>query len=409
MPKEPEAVRIATGYLFTWPDLGIRVEVERLREDSHRVVSGEISLNYKNELLEQTRLNLLSSNARNSLAKSLAERVNSQDWHSIVKSSCLLSLEKYRLGEPIEEVWPTEKGSLAPEYLLEPLLYLNHPAVIFGDYGSGKSIFALAVAYLAQLPFKDNGLGFITREESTPALYLDYEDDLSNFKRRWSALEQGFKQGAHPIIYRRMASPLADDVERIGALIAEKGIKLLVIDSLGPAAGGNLSEPQPAILYHGALRQLGITSLSLAHNAKDPLTKRRSIFGSVFFTNLARIVWECRSEQEAGEDEIIISLKNVKANLSKLHLPLGFKFSFRDQAIELETADLKHTGLSGELPLSMQIKNLLAGGSMTLKDIAETLEHREPSIRTVLNRLKKKQVLVKVGEEWGLSTQEAML
>jgi hypothetical protein len=207
-----------------------------------------------------------------------------------------------------------------------------------------------------------------------------------------------------PIEYRRMTSTLADSVDSLQQIKKDKDIKLLIIDSLGPAARGNLNDPEPAIRYHEALRRLEITSLTLAHCSKDQLTRKRTIFGSVFFTNLARAVWECKSEQETGEDEAIISLKHAKANLSRLHAPLGYKFTFSNSKITVTQTDLRDTGLSSELPLSVRIKELLRHGAMTVRDIAQALDANEPSVKTVLYRLNRKAVTVKVGDSWGLRT-----
>ncbi len=59
----------------------------------------------------------------------------------------------------------------------------------------------------------------------------------------------------------------------------------------------------------------------------------------MFFTNLSRSVWECKSEQKAGEDEVTFSIKNTKANLSRLHPPLGYTYSFTDNSISVNKID----------------------------------------------------------------------
>jgi len=357
----------------------------------------------KESLLHTARVNLMATSTMNSLAKRLEKNSQEIPWTDILTFITGKTIEIARRGEPAVEIWPSEDDDLMPSYLLEPILYLNHPAVIFGDYSSLKSLVALVTGYIVQLPYHDNDLGLITAKESTLCLYLDYEDDPSSFRKRWSALERGLGKGAMPIFYRRMTGTLSDSIEQLQRIIHDKNIGLIIVDSLGPAARGNLNDPEAAIKYHAALRQLNITSLTLAHTAKDQFTKKRSIFGSVFFTNLARSVWECKAEQETGEDEAVISLKHTKANLSRLHPPLGYRFSFTDNTISIAKADLSGTGLSGELPLSFRIKDLLRGGTMTVKDIAEALEANEASVRTIINRMAKKTQLVKVGESWGLS------
>ena len=341
------------------------------------------------------------------MRKRIAEGLKSENeinWNQILADVSWRAIKFYRNGDAPVEIWPSVDDDLKPTYLLEPLLYLNHPTVLFGDYGSLKSLVALSITYLVQLPYYNNPLGLITLKESTPCLYLDYEDDPSSFKKRWSALESGFNQGAMPVLYRRMTATISDSAEQLRNIISDKKTKLVIVDSLGPAARGNLNDPEPAIKYHAALRQLGITSLTLAHTAKDSLTKKRSIFGSVFFTNLARSVWECKAEQETGEDEAIISLKHNKANLSKLHSPLGYHFAFTENSIKITKTDLALTSLSGELPLSWQIKNVLKRGPFSVKEIAEELEKEEDTIGRSLRRMKTKKQVVKLeNNSWGLS------
>jgi hypothetical protein len=82
---------------------------------------------------------------------------------------------------------------------------------------------------------------------------------------------------------------------------------------------------------------------------------------------------------------------------------LGFKINFADETIKISHADLADTSLSGELPLSFQIKDLLRHGPKSVREIAETFGAREDTTRTAINRLaSKKDGLVKIGDKWGL-------
>lgn len=388
---------------YEWKDLGLRIVAERYDVTGYAELSFFSGNGTDEVLLDQNKGNLLSARTKNDIVKRLERNRNDISWYDALTWIAHITLEIARQGEPVEDIWPSEEDNLVPSYLLEPLLYQNHPTVIFGDYGSLKSLLALVIGYMVQLPYPDNKLGLITPKESTHCLYLDYEDDPSSFRGRWGAIQRGFSiEAPMPIPYRRMTNTVADSVERLQQIITDKDIKLLIIDSLGPAARGNLNDPEPAIKYHEALRRLGVTSLTLAHCSKDQLTKKRTIFGSVFFTNLARSVWECKAEQEAGEDEAIMSLKHTKANLSRLHPPLGYKFTFTDNNITIAKTDLRDTGLATELPLSLRIKNLLRAGAMSVREIAEIIDANEGSVKTTLNRLAKKEVTDKIGELWGL-------
>lgn len=402
--KEPLATP-GIGFIdYTCSEWGLRIRAERYDDDGYAELSFFLKNKTGENLLHTTRVNLLATPTMNSLAKRMEKNSTDIPWTDILTYVTGKTLEAARQTEPVKDIWPSEDDSLTPSYLLEPILYSNHPTVIFGDYGSLKSLFALVIGYVAQLPYSDNKLGLITAKESTHCLYLDWEDDPSSFRGRWGAIQRGFGiEAPMPILYRRMTNTLADSIDSLQQIKKDKDIKLLIIDSLGPAARGNLNDPEPAIKYHEALRKLGITSLTLAHCSKDQLTRKRTIFGSVFFTNLARSVWECKAAQEPGEDEAVISLKHVKANLSKLHSPLGYKFIFTGNSIAIAKTDLRDTGLSGELPLAVRIKDLLRSGAMTVKQIAEALEANEASTRTAIHRMAKKQnLLIKVGESWGL-------
>ena len=155
---------------YAWPELGLRVMVERYTDDGFAEL-WFYSVNKSNEsLLHTTRVNLLATPTMNSLAKRLEK--NSQDipWTDILTFITGKTLEIARRGEPAVEIWPSKDDDLEVEYRLKPLLYLNHPAVIFGDYGSLKSLTALAIAYVVQLPYYDNDLG-LSRRDNLPSVY----------------------------------------------------------------------------------------------------------------------------------------------------------------------------------------------------------------------------------------------
>lgn len=408
----PVITRDNPGHItFIWHNYELIVDAKRFND------KGQAELLFWHdhgdfvELLAQKTVKLLSPSETGLLIKQLKDNDDALQylhWDWILTCITFKVVKAARQGEPIMDIWPNRDDNLTPTYLLDPILYLKHPTVIFGDYGSLKSLFALVVGYVAQLPYSDNQLGLITTKESAPCLYLDYEDDPLSFEKRWGAIQKGFGiEALMPISYKRMTSALADSVEDLQEGIADKKIKLLIIDSLGPAARGNLNDSEPAVKYHDALRKLGVTSLTLAHNSKDPLTKKRSIFGSVFFTNLARSVWECKAEVEAGENEAIISLKQAKANLSKLHPTLGYKFTFTNNRITIAKTDLGDTELSGELPLRWQIKNELGQqGPQLISELkARFPDKKATTIERTVRRMRDDQEVVHLEDNrWALAT-----
>lgn len=399
------------GMTFTWPSYGVIVDAERVACEGE-AIRADLTFwldrgDDKPEPGPRSRISLLSASSKAALRRELERAWEDAqdlpfDWMLMCVTHAIVN--KVRAGEPVQEIWACEDDILTPSYLLEPILPHNHPTVIFGDYGSLKSLLALAIGYIVQLPHPENGLDLTTLGNSTCSLFLDYEDDSSSFRKRWSGIERGFGIGAAmPMLYQRMTSTISESLEQLQRVIADKKVGLLIVDSLGPAARGNLNDPEPAIKYHAALRQLGVTSLTLAHNSKDQVTKKRTIFGSIFFTNLARSVWECRAETEPGEDEAIVSLKHVKANLSRLHPPLGFTFRFTDDSITVSKSDLRDTGLSGELPPSWQLKNLLKQGACWDYDLVEQTGSKLSTVQRNLRRWRTRGEVVRLEDgkwEW---------
>ncbi|UCH51225.1 MAG: AAA family ATPase [Chloroflexota bacterium] len=424
-PERPFIDNLPGGLRLRWQytDIEFAADIVRITDKATAEVTFFYSAPESDRetlLLATNRLDCLSSTQKYNLIRQLREIgytkdfIQFIDWERKVNDIALAVLQNCRSDQPTVEVRADPGITLTPDYLLAPVLYKNHPNIIFGEYGSLKSFVALMIAYIVQLPHPNNKLGFIPGSKAAFCLYLDYEDEQSSFTRRWTALQRGFRPGDDlelTIFYRRMKASLAESVESLRQDITENHIELLIVDSLGPAARGNLNDPEPAIQYHQALRALGgVTSLTLAHTSKDPLTKKRTIFGSIFFTNLARSIWECKAEVQPEEDEAIISLKQVKANLSKFHPAIGCKFNFDNDKniITIAEADLGDTELSSELSTRSLIKTeLLRNGAMSLTELKARLPDRKATtVERELRRLqgKYKEVIHLENDTWALAS-----
>jgi translation initiation factor 2B subunit (eIF-2B alpha/beta/delta family) len=210
--------------------------------------------------------------------------------------------------------------------------------------------------------------------------------------------------------YRHCSQPLASDLDEIKWHIGTTKANMIIIDSQGLAAGGELKETQPAISFYAGLRALKVTSLILAHNSKDKETKARTIYGNQYFTAQARNIWEVRKNQEADSHEMDIALFHRKPPpFAGLHKPLGFKIIFDDDAgkMDIRQSDPKTVAeFMEQMSLKSRILEELKGGAMSIKDLAETLDVSTNQIKARCNDLKQKRRLVKVGEKWGLNSNE---
>jgi len=360
--------------------------------------------------LTSIKFNVSSLKAREGISRGLRNNYLSVhatwiDWRPIINDLCLRIVKIYNDGLKVEDIWPST-DIIPPQFLLEPLLPLHQPTIIFGDGGSGKGHIAMVAGILAQLPFYDNKLRLATQSKPTNTLYLDYEADRSDFERTLSGICNGFgiNIGLKRLV---MAQPLSECAESLRNKVNQDNIGFLIIDSLGLAAGGDINTAESANKFWAALKTIpNITTLIVAHNSKDLLTKKKTIYGSVFFQLIARSVWECKKSQEPDSSEMVISLTHNKFN-RKRQLPLGFNFNFDDSTntISIARCDLKDTELASEFPLKLRIKALLSEeGKLDAKSIAEYLTANEDSIRAELNR--QKRLFVKVENEWGLLSND---
>ena len=396
----PTVTGSAGVYRFVWsgPE-NVTALVSRLRQDRSGNTTAELRLEgskLDNPHLHQARLNLTSSTARHTLAKQLGERYTT-DWATILEQLSVLTLERERAGEPVLTL--TSEDAVEPRrFLVPPLLPEREPTIFFGPGGSGKSLFALLVGILVASGKAHKGLQ-LTPVERKSVLCLDWETHEDEARRRIKRLAQPLGLNAPvEINYRRCVAPLADDVEIIQETCREHSVGLLVVDSLAPACGGgeDLMLSAAATTFFQALRRLDTTALILAHPSKNSETK--SIYGSVFFTNLARSVWEVVTHQGENEDSISLGFFHRKSNLSRLNRPFGVEFTFDgdEGAIEARPRDvLSIPQVSERASVSMRIAGLLLhSGALRPVEVAEALGEKEATARQTLGRmLDKKQVV----------------
>jgi len=409
----PTVYGSAGVYRFVWKEPeSIVAFVSRLRQDRNGNTTAEIRLEGTTlpaPHLHQARLNLTSSTARHSLAKQLSERY-AADWSTILEQLAVLTLERERAGEPVLTL--TSEDAVKPRpFLLPPLLPEREPTVVFGPGGSGKSLFALFVGMLVASGTSHRALG-LTPTRRTDVLYLDWETHEDEVRRRIKRLTTSLRV-AHPVklLYRRCVAPLADDVEVVQETRREHNAGLIVIDSLAPACGGgeDLMLSGAATVFFQALRRLDTTALIVAHPSKNSDTK--SIYGSVFFTNLARSVWEVVTYQGVGEDSISLGFFHRKSNLSRLNKPFGVELTFAgdEGAIEARPRDvLSIPSVSERASVATRIARLLdRSGALQPKDIAERIGILPATVRKELQRMHEKGSVVAMEDGcYGAMTKE---
>jgi len=404
----PKVERSGSTLTFTWNDYDLVILVDRFHESGGRVSAEVECLNQNGGspiCLNRNQLNLLSHRARGELAKRMATLYPKPNWEQIIEYLCLKAIHLYREGET-----PLRLSSVAysspPFFRIKPLVFEDSPTVLFADGGSGKSYLGLASAMIVEC---GEALG-ILRGMQGSTLFLDWETDEKITRDRMDRIKRSHEnlQSADPW-YRRMESPLVHDLPTIQKLIAREDIKFVIIDSLAPATGGEQG-PEPALRFFQAIRSLRVSSLIVAHVAKN--TETKTIYGSVFFKNLARMVFEVQALQEIEEDVLKIGVFHRKSNLSRLHPPFGFRLSFQGEETALfSQCDIQEDPeFQASLSVKGRIQVALKGGAKTAQQLAEELEIKPQVVRSRLSEGKGKWV-VQMGmdgkeKQWGLIARE---
>ena len=405
----PQILDIPGGYVFDWKEPEkINIKVNHLNNKNGEL-RGEILITTSapgyNPHLYLGTLNFMSGRTRKELTKQLSELYET-DWTSILEQLVVYTVDRFRRGEPVEDILVDNSLTTPPEYLIHPLVVKNYPNVLFGDPGSFKSTFTLALIAGTVLPWTDNPLSWNVPEKPAGTMYLDWETDRDTVSWQLSRFQDGMRTGIIPIKYRRCSLPLYQDIERIMTAIVDYHIELVIIDSLGLACGGDLNEAATAIQFFSALRQLKVTSLILAHTSKDKLSKNKTIFGSVYFEAQARNIWHLKKRQESGEDSLDLLIKNTKPPpFSKKQQDLAYHVDFSDDTIKISKERPAEVGeFLQELSTSTRIIEYLKDNpKSTPKDIATNLGLTDGNVRISLKRLREKNLVVKLdGDNYGL-------
>ncbi len=400
------------GYCFTWRQWALNIAVTRLSEKSGGLF-GELTiradLDGKGRLVTQGQLNLSSLQTRDRLAKRLQSLHPGPDWDSVVETVCARTVDLYRQGQPSESLEPTDTDQPA-YFVLNPLIYDRHPTLFYGPGESGKSFFALYMACL--LASGGTSTNLSVAPDGWNVLYLDYELRAPEMRARVRQLRAGHPELTRTPLHRAMHLPLASCAAEIRREIQAREIGVVIVDSLGPATGGEIERSSDPVAFFNALGSLGVTSLLISHVAKPADdTKTRTPYGSVYYFNLARSIWEVRLVAEPESDRRVLALYHRKNNLGRRLAPMGYSLTIDDKAARFEPCDPnEEPELACGLPLRERIKRLLADHeARTADSVAEALGAEKASVRQALNRHKGRDWVCLSGgggrgkeAEWGI-------
>jgi hypothetical protein len=304
----------------------------------------------------------------------------------------ILVVQAHRTGEPVVTLGQGERPAAQP-WVIDGLLRQGEHTVLYGFKATLKSL--LALAFACDMATGKAHLGRAV--QSGPVLYLDWECDQATAEERLWLLAAGWGDAKPPaILYRRMARPLAEEVEAVRRVHDREGVVLTVVDSQGLAIGGPPVEAGPVLAFYGAAREIGGTILGIDHRPHDDASRSKPMpYGSVYKANAARSLWLAKTSQEPGASDVHVGLFHQLANNYGLQRPIGFHVTFTEDAVTIEPEDardvpLLREGLSAGERCYLALEQPASTGQLAeetgLK--LDTIKHacnRHPKIRAIGN------------------------
>ncbi len=361
-------------YIMQVPDYGVVFDLDRVRRERHEL-HGELLVRCDlkgaktvNGVLAASDFNLSGQSSRGMRAKILADRVQAKeiDWTGLVEEFCqrVIAFDRQGSDAPIlREIPPSVKDE---GWTVDQLTLLRqHPAVLFGDGGQGKSLVALyLVGRLAQAGVR--------------VLYCDWEFDGESHRDRYGALFGDAMPES--IRYARCDKPMRHEADRLRRLVETYQVQYLVCDSIVFACepGIPAESAEAAATYFQALRQIGVGSLNLAHttkqsNEKEDVRQQKKPFGSGFWHNGARATWFLKGVQDQA-GLLSVGVYPRKTNTGPLGPTVGWAVTFSDYAIHFEPTDVaEHEELGAGMPVWQRMRKELTGGALTFVAMAASL------------------------------------
>ncbi len=414
--NQPKIDTDGETWQYVWPDTGMAIGFEALRERSDGLhgelwVAGDPHVNGNGPHIVWTTFNLSSATARSRMATQIASRPGGRalkggDWLDMLEYACTMTAQDFRKGDQAIDLSEGQPILDLP-YLVYPLLPERQPTILFADGESCKGWLALGMCISLRLG--GEVVPGLKPTRQCNSLYLDWETDKDQNVRRQEYIYRGLDlhTRAPGVYYRRMLRPLADDLSKVRDLIERTHAELLVVDSIGLAAGSDIKESDPAMRFMAGIRALGITSLLLGHVSKAVAAQKGNdpgrVIGSTFYQLLARSAWELRADAET--QPVIVGFYHRKANLGPRQKSFALKIAFEDQPdyrVRFQRCDLEESGIVAEkAPLPQRMAAALKRGSKPTSELAEQLGVSEATMRTTLNRASSKGVVVQLASQPG--------
>jgi len=319
-------------------------------------------------------------------------------------------------GATADVVWFSQLEKPGPrEFLIEDVVPEKYPTVIHGGGGTTKSLLALLLAIVVGLGL-DEWLG-LRVNGSGPVMYLDFELDAEEQHRRVRELAAGLGQ---PVPAKLCyLSALGMPAQKAFAMAREAckryGVRLLILDSLGPAMLGDAERAGDVIEFHNEyiapFRKAGVTVIIIDHQGKlqaGESYQHKTSFGSAYKEHLVRSVIQVEAgDRDRKAGTVTVTVRHKKASFGARRDPFAVRLTFEDEKICAKQITLDETDLATERTLNAddRVKLALNSGPAYSDEIAERTELALGTVQNSITRLKRRGEVEPTGGKKGSAEQ----
>ena len=408
---KPVVTETINKLIFCWPVMELKVIADRITDAG----SAELWFYHLNSsgdsLLHTTKANLLSTSTMGQISKRMAQHSVDIPWQQVLTYISARTMEAQRRGEEGVIIEPDIENITHPGYFIEPIILRDAPSVIYGDKGVNKTTLALTLLGITANGDTDSPTELLAIAPSSVGM-LDWESNQKLTSYTLARLIKGKTIKPYYLPYLRCKQPLADDIDHIANFIHNYHIDLVLIDSLGQAAGSDKFDSAgkgAALKFFECLRQLNITSLIIAQNAKNENENRKTIFGSTFYTYYARNIFELKGkDDEINGNRTHLAMFHQEANYSRKYPPVGFCIDYTDTTINISRETPSLSQFLEKVNLTRTLLEFLKNGAKSVKAISTELNLSDNRTRVLLSQAKKRSLVINLGSGiWGLLTNKS--
>jgi hypothetical protein len=315
-------------------------------------------------IVANSKVEMSASRSRHQVAQEIAGHNghNPERWgDALLAAWHTLDQERRDAVEKFEPVDLSQYDDPPPlGYVWEGLIIERLVNTLYADSGQGKStlVDGLAVSIATGRPFLGRAV------MPGPVVLLDWELNQDITLHRLFRIARGMGMERPPAIhYQAMHESLPSHLPDILDWCHRIGPALVVVDSFGPACGGDPLNHERAIGLMNALRQLPTTPLAVDHQSNPTQGQsygNKREFGTGYKRHLTRSSLQLEmADNQPGRASIV--LRQQKTNFGPKADPLAYHVIYDGDMIRFETGDINQPEFSDvdTLPADRRIEHYL--------------------------------------------------